>query len=140
VHENGFDEELRAMQNIAMALHDLDQPTRGRVLRWVLERFQSDLPLITAPPSLLSPAHEPIATDRLSLADETLSLDSLSIESLDDLFPPGQQPAAKTVAQSITGNLHDLFTDFQDLARRWKGTDGDPADKHGTDAASSVLS
>ena len=43
---HSLDAELAAMQEIATALHRLDQPTRARVLHWIVERFQADASFI----------------------------------------------------------------------------------------------
>ena len=36
---NALQAELSAMQDIAVALRELDEPTRARVLHWAEERF-----------------------------------------------------------------------------------------------------
>ena len=45
---HSLDAELAAMQEIATALHRLDQPTRARVLHWIVERFQADASFIVS--------------------------------------------------------------------------------------------
>jgi hypothetical protein len=104
---NGLDDELRAMQEIAVALHRLDQPTRSRVLRWITERFQSDLPAATP----AAAAHGSSSTAPIHV-DETLS-----VESLNDLFPPRTLAAVNPAPQhSIAVAVQDESTgDGQDL-------------------------
>jgi hypothetical protein len=100
---NGLDDELRAMQDIAVALHRLDQPTRGRVLRWIVERFQSDLPAATV--ALPAAPTRVLSSTASHDVDETLS-----VESLNDLFPPRTlatvNPAAPLLL--IAAELQDL--------------------------------
>ena len=135
--EKGLDDELRAMQDIALALHRLEAPTRGRVLRWIVERFQSDISLCTASPNpTAAPVNDLTSSARLRLVDE-----SLSVESLTDLFPSVPSAAVTAGApQSLTGLLRDLVADVQDLAREWNGPDGSPTEKPGPDPLLTVAS
>jgi hypothetical protein len=138
--EKGLNDELRAMQDIALALHQLDVPTRGRVLRWIVERFRNDISLITASPELMAaPITDMTSNARLRLVDE-----SLSVESLTDLFPSVPSAAvslgAVSAPQSLNGLLRDLVADVQGLAREWNGPESGPAEKPGPDPLLSVAS
>jgi len=58
--------------------------------------------------------------------------ETLSVETLNDLFEPSAPavaaPKAAQPTQSITGMLQDLVAEFQDLAREWNEPDVRPAD------------
>ena len=127
---HSLDAELAAMQEIATALHRLDQPTRARVLHWIVERFQADASfIVSGATSIASGAVAGGQAVRASLEprDETLS-----VETLNDLFEPlapaVAPPKAAQPTQSITGMLQDLVAEFQDLAREWNEPDVRPAD------------
>ena len=134
--------ELAAMQEIASALHRLDQPTRARVLHWIVERFQADASFIVS--GSTSAAGVAVVPGGRSVpapvdpADETLSIDTLN-----DLFEPGAPVAAPPKAQpaqSITGMLQELVAEFQDLAREWNEPDGRPAEGKTAQPVASVPS
>jgi len=133
--------ELAAMQEIASALHRLDQPTRARVLHWIVERFQADASFIvsgsTSGAGIAVPAGRAVAAPA-EPTDETLSIDTLN-----DLFEPGAPVAAAPTpqpAQSITGMLQELVAEFQDLAREWNEPDGRPAEGKTAQPVASVPS
>jgi len=126
-----LDAELAAMQEIATILHRLDQPTRARVLHWIVERFQADASFIVSGATSI-PAVAVAAGRSLPALTERPD-DTLSVEALNDLFEPGapapavEAPTAQPT-QSITGMLQDLVAEFQDLAREWNEPDSRPAD------------
>ena len=133
---HSLDAELAAMQEIATALHRLDQPTRARVLHWIVERFQADASFIVSGATSIASAG--VAGGRaVELRDETLSVDSLN-----DLFEPSAPavpaPTPARPTQSITGMLQDLVAEFQDLAREWNEPDSRPADVKGVQPVASV--
>ena len=133
--------ELSAMQAIATTLHRLDPPTRARVLRWIVERFQTDAAFIVNSASSISP------TDGVQLRAMPASGrepdDTLSVESLTDLFDPEQPVAPKkpdAAPQSITGMLKDLAAEVQDLAREWDQTETRPDDEDGSEPLAQIAS
>jgi len=71
----GLDAELRAMQDIATILHQLDPPARTRVLHWIAARFQADAAVA---------ANGNTSVQAASGAHD----DSLSVAMLGDLFAP----------------------------------------------------
>jgi hypothetical protein len=123
--------ELSAMQDIAMTLHRLDQPTRARVLHWIVDRFQTDADLVVNS----APSIAPAAGTELRLVRPTAEGvdETLSMATLNDLFEPTITVAPKipvqTAPQSITGMLQDLVAEFQGLAREWNEPESHPADK-----------
>ena len=127
---HSLDTELAAMQEIATALHRLDQPTRARVLHWIVERFQADASFIVS--GATSIASAAVAGGQAVPAPVELRDETLSVETLNDLFEPSAPavaaPKAAQPTQSITGMLQDLVAEFQDLAREWNEPDVRPAD------------
>jgi hypothetical protein len=123
--------ELSAMQDIAMTLHRLDQPTRARVLHWIVDRFQTDPDFVVNS----APSIAPAAGTELRLVRPTAEGvdETLSMATLNDLFEPTITVAPKipvqTAPQSITGMLQDLVAEFQGLAREWNEPESHPADK-----------
>jgi hypothetical protein len=88
--DDSFDIELRAMQEIATILHRLDQPTRARVLRWIVGRFHTDAAFgATTTPAAPSSA----GTARRSVPLVSNGDDTLSVDRLDEFFG-GEEPAA----------------------------------------------
>jgi hypothetical protein len=88
--DESLDVELRAMQEIATILHRLDQPTRARLLRWIVERFQTDAAFVaTTTPAAPSPA----GTARRGVQLVSNGDDTLSVDRLDEFFN-GEEPAA----------------------------------------------
>jgi hypothetical protein len=122
-------DELAAMQEIATALHRLDQPTRARVLHWIVERFQVDASFIVGSPASAAVA---VSAGRAVPAPAESPDETLSVETLSDLFEPAGAPAVAAptaqATQSITGMLQELVAEFQDLAREWNEPDGRPAE------------
>jgi hypothetical protein len=117
------------MQEIATALHRLDQPTRARVLHWIVERFQADASFIVS--GATSIASAAVAGGQAVPASVELRDETLSVETLNDLFEPSAPAVAPPKAQptqSITGMLQDLVAEFQDIAREWNEPDVRPAD------------
>jgi hypothetical protein len=137
---HSLDAELAAMQEIATALHRLDQPTRSRVLHWIVERFQADASFIVSGATSIASgavAGGPAVPASVEPRDETLS-----VETLNDLFEPSAPavaaPKAAQPTQSITGMLQDLVAEFQDLAREWNEPDVRPADAKTVEPVPSV--
>ena len=138
---HSLDAELAAMQEIATALHRLDQPTRARVLHWIVERFQADASFIvsgaTSIASAAIAAGQQAAPASVEPRDETLS-----VETLNDLFEPSPPavaaPKAAQPTQSITGMLQDLVAEFQDLAREWNEPEVRPVDAKTVQPVASV--
>jgi hypothetical protein len=133
--------ELSAMQDIATTLHRLDPPTRARVLRWIVERFQTDAAFIVNSASAISPTDGVQLRAMPPAARETD--DTLSVESLTDLFDPEQPVTAKkpdAAPQSITGMLKDLAAEVQDLAREWDQTETRPDDEQGAKPLAQIAS
>jgi hypothetical protein len=127
--DHGLDVELAAMQEIATALHRLDQPTRARVLHWIVERFQVDASFIVSGPTAV--AAVAASGGRAVPASGESPDDTLSVATLNDLFEPSAPEVAAPQAQptqSITGMLQELVAEFQDLAREWNEPDGRPAE------------
>jgi hypothetical protein len=130
--------ELSAMRDIASALDRLHQPTRARVLRWIVERFQDDAPfLVTSTPAIASTAvSEWDVLQTAHAVDE-----SLSVGTLNDLFAPDAPTVAKEpVTQSVSGMLQELVAEFHDLAREWNGPDAAPVDRQSAEALVPVAS
>jgi hypothetical protein len=125
-----LDAELAAMQEIATVPHRLDQPTRARVLHWIVERFQADASFIV---SGATPITSAVAAGGRAVPASVQPRDeTLSVETLDDLFEPSAPavaaPTTGQPTQSITGMLQDLVAEFQDLAREWNEPEVRPAD------------
>jgi hypothetical protein len=114
VSEEGKDlrSELTAMEDIALALSQLDEPTRVRVLRWADERFRGDspAPAASAPAPLyaVSGLHETPA--EASVADEGLSMDAL--ETFFERCDSGEAAAS---AAKRASTLHEDIEDLQGL-------------------------
>jgi len=133
---HSLDTELAAMQEIATALHRLDQPTRARVLHWIVERFQADASFIVS--GATSIASGAVAGGQAEASVQPRD-ETLSVETLNDLFEPSAPAvAAPKAAQSITGMLQDLVAEFQDLAREWNEPDVRPADAKTVQPVASV--
>ena len=137
---HSLDAELAAMQEIATALHRLDQPTRARVLHWIVERFQADASFIVS--GATSIASAAIAGGQAVPASVEPRDETLSVETLNDLFEPSAPavpaPKAAQPTQSITGMLQDLVAEFQDLAREWNEPEVRPVDAKTVQPVASV--
>jgi hypothetical protein len=115
---NALQAELSAMQDIAFALSTLDEPTRARVLRWVDERFRSDVPIVSPPSgSLYAVCDLPIVTAPGKGADDALN----AFFDLCDADEPKLLKDAPVVVptKSVPGMLNDFVADFQDIVREW---------------------
>jgi hypothetical protein len=132
-----LDAELSAMQQVALALAQLDEPTRLRVLHWTLERFQVDASAVAR---TLQPASPSSSSSLDPQADE-----GLSVSTLDDLFPPDPcrvatlPPAAgEPERKGVSGMLNEFVAEFQDVVREWNAasdTQADEADQRASSAA-----
>jgi hypothetical protein len=114
----GLDLELTTMQNLAVALGQLDPPARARVLHWLQERFE-----LEAPSGVESTMPAPAARTMLRAVPPpvTVADEALSVETLADMFSPRQAtpPPAEAAPKTITGLLTEFVTEFQDIAREW---------------------
>ena len=132
-----LDAELSAMQQVALALAQLDEPTRLRVLHWTLERFQVDASAVAR---TLQPAPSTASSGLDPLADE-----GLSVSTLEDLFPAEPRGAATTTAadreperKGVSGMLSEFVAEFQHVVREWNAasdTQADEADQRASSAA-----
>ena len=83
--------ELSAMQQVALALAQLDEPTRLRVLHWAIERFQLDVSAVArTPPQPAAPASP--------AGDATQADEGLSVSTLEELFTPSPREAGAAAA------------------------------------------
>jgi len=122
---NALQAELSAMQDIAFALSALDEPTRARVLRWVDERFRSDVPGVSPPSgSLYAVCDLPIVTAPGKAADDALN----DFFDLCDAEEPKLLKEAPPVVptKSVPGMLNDFVADFQDIVREWNVACSEP--------------
>jgi hypothetical protein len=114
----GLDLELSIMQNVAVALGQLDPPARARVLHWLQERFE-----LEAAPSVEPATPAPAARTMLRAVPPpvTVADEALSVETLADMFSPRQAtpPPDEAAPKTITGLLTEFVTEFQDIAREW---------------------
>jgi hypothetical protein len=120
----GLDLELATMQNIASALAELEPAARVRTLHWLRQRFDDDMtpaPHATAAPATVSPLR--IVPTPSAPADDTLS-----IETLSDLFDRRQAPEPEAAAKPVSALLTEFVAEFQDLAREWDGACDPPAE------------
>src|ERR1019366_3714669 len=104
--------ELSAMEDIALALSQLDEPTRVRVLRWAEERFRSDspAPVASAPAPLYAVTGPRESPASASASDEGLSMDML--EPFFERCDPGEAAASVAKREST---LHEDIEDLQGL-------------------------
>jgi hypothetical protein len=128
--ENSLDTELRAMQEIATILHGLDQPTRARVLRWIVERFQTDVAFgVTGAPA--TPPSVGTALRGVPLASDPHD-DTLSVDRLDEFFegdePQAPPQSSEREAHRVTGLAPESAVS-QDLADFWNEPERGPAAK-----------
>jgi hypothetical protein len=120
----GLDLELATMQAIATALAQLDPAARARTLQWLRQRF--DVDIIPAPQATAPSAPMTSSPLRIVPAPVIASDESLSVETLDDLFDRrAPEPKADATPQSVTGLLSELVAEFQDLARDWDDACGE---------------
>ena len=111
----GLDLELSTMQNIALALGQLDPSARARVLHWLQERFEAASGVEPATPTAVRTMLRAVPPP-VTVADE-----ALSVETLADMFSPRQAAPRPDEAapMTITGLLTEFVTEFQDIAREW---------------------
>ena len=123
-----LNDELSAMQQVATALAQLDEPTRLRVLHWAIDRFHVDVSAAsralvrqTGPGSLAR-------SDTGAPADE-----GLSVSTLEDLFNPRAPDthaaaASDTPRQAVSGLLTEFVAEFQNVVREWNAASEAPED------------
>jgi hypothetical protein len=127
--DNGLDIELRAMQEIATIIHRLDQATRARVLRWIVERFHTDAAFAAAGAPVMPPS---AGTAPRGVAPKSDAHDdTLSVDRLDEFFN-GKEPkdaprSPERGAQRVTEPAPEFDTGSQDLADLWSEPDHAPA-------------
>jgi hypothetical protein len=100
--ENSLDTELRAMQEIATILHRLDQPTRARVLRWIVERFQSDAAFVATGAPVMPPSA--VTAPRGVQPASNSHDDTLSTDRLDEFFEDAEPEAAIARTRGATSD------------------------------------
>ena len=135
-----LDAELSAMQQVALALAQLDEPTRLRVLHWTLERFQVDASAVARTSQPASPSSPSSASSLDPNADE-----GLSVSTLEDFFPTGpRRIAAVTDAagvperKGVSGMLSEFVAEFQDVVREWNAASDTQADEQDQRASSAA--
>lgn len=141
---NALQAELSAMQDIAVALRELDEPTRARVLHWAAERFVGTeaAAVVTAP----APPYTVATVARLCPKPDPGQLldESLSVSTLSDFFDQepqvSKEPAIEGSGQSVTGMLNDFVVEFQDIAREWNVACSRPADECAAEPVRLVVS
>jgi hypothetical protein len=127
VLQDSLTQELSAMSTLGKVLGELADPAaRERVLRWATERFQ---------------AGEPVSRERAAEAVRPVAGDPmLAVDSLDDMFAPGQPVPHggehavdhhtdadltvyenETVKQPIEVVLRSFAAEFQRFAEEWNG-------------------
>ena len=133
-----LNDELSAMQQVAVALAQLDEPTRLRVLQWAIDRFHVDLSA-TSRAVVRQTGHESLAhSDTGAEADE-----GLSVSTLEDLFNPSAPDPQAAVPgdaprQAVSGMLSDFAAEFQSVVREWNAADEVPADDRDQRASSAA--
>jgi hypothetical protein len=137
---NGLRFELSVMEQIAVALIQLDEPTRARVLHWAEERFHVDAPVAPAPAPLYAVNRWRPSAEEAETTDE-----ALSVSTLGDFFDPRApkeltEPTTEAPGQSVNGMLHDFVVEFQDVAHEWNGVCSGPADAHTHEPVHSIAS
>lgn len=128
------------MQDIAVALGRLDEPTRARVLHWTEERFHGTAPFVTAPAPLYA-----VPGPRPSAGPDESADESLSVATLDDLFVRSgpravKKPVTEVPGQSVNGMLRDFVSEFQDVVREWNVACDGPADGRTVEPAGLIAS
>ena len=140
---NGLDRELSTMQDIAMALVELEPAARARVLRWLQERFLVEATPV--PSAATAPPFSAVAPLRAVPRAVSASDELLSVEMLEDMFVPCRVPTSTAIAaaplpalvlapaaapapQTIAGMLTEFVAEFQDIAREWDDACAAPAD------------
>ena len=126
--DNALQAELSAMQAIGVALGQLDEPTRARVLQWAEQRFRACDPLVSPP----APRHAD-APMSASASPGTPVDEKLSVSALDDFFGPRHTAAVTELApeaqaQPVTGMLREFVVEFQNIARDWNVACDAPTD------------
>jgi hypothetical protein len=105
-----------------------------------VERFQADASFIVS--GATSIASAAIAGGQPAPASVEPRDETLSVETLNDLFEPSPPavaaPKAAQPTQSITGMLQDLVAEFQDLAREWNEPEVRPVDAKTVQPVASV--
>ena len=117
----GLDSELSTMQELAMALGELDPAARARVLHWLLERFTADPTPFTSTFRAAAPAplHATVTALRAVPPPVSAADEQLSVGTLEDLFSPREAKPAPAAAPTITGMLTEFVAEFQNIAREW---------------------
>ena len=117
----GLDSELSTMQELAMALGELDPAARARVLHWLLERFTADPTPSTSTFRAAAPAplHATVTALRAVPPPVSAADEQLSVGTLEDLFSPREAKPAPAAAPTITGMLTEFVAEFQNIAREW---------------------
>ena len=115
------------MQQVAIVLSALDEPTRLRVLQWAIQRFDTEMPAAHRA-SPLQAGRRLAGPDADAPADE-----GLSVSTLEDLFNPREPeahavPADETPRQGVSGMLSEFVAEFQDVVREWNAASETPAD------------
>ena len=131
---NDLQSELTAMHHIAEALSQLDAPTRGRVLRWMHERFQAGVPALS--PAPLAPLAQSSAAPALRIVVPQPIDEALSV-TWDEIVEASTGQSPSPDGQSVTGMLHEFVSEFQGIAREWSAACAAPAD---ADDSEQVLS
>ena len=127
--DSSLDIELGAMQEIATILHRLDQPTRARVLRWILERFHTDAAFVPTG----APVMPPSAATALRGAPPKAETndDTLSVDKLDEFFhgdePEAAPRSAQREAQRVAGLTPEFVAGLQDLSDLWNEPNRGPS-------------
>ena len=127
--DSSLDIELGAMQEIATILHRLDQPTRARALRWILERFHTDAAFVPTGAPVMPPSAGTAlrgAPPKSETNDDTLSVDKL------DEFFHGDEPEAaprspEREAQRVAGLTPEFVAGLQDLSDLWNEPNRGPS-------------
>ena len=119
-HDNSLQSELYAMQQIAVALAQLNEPTRTRVLHWAGQRSRDAVPVVVIAPAPLSA----VGGLRAGSEPDGPADEALAVSTLADFFEPREPKASKpratdAVGQSVTGMLSDFVVEFQSMACEW---------------------
>jgi hypothetical protein len=136
------------MQDIAVALSQLDEVTRARVLHWAAERFPgAEASIMPGAEASITPPALANAVTRLCPKSDAgkLSDETLSVATLSDFFGPREpkvltEPATGTPGQSVPGMLKDFIVEFQDIAREWNVACSHPIDAPAAEPVRSVVS
>ena len=116
------------MQEIAMALGELDPAARARVLHWLHERFTADSTTFRA--AAPAPVHATVTALRAVPPPVSAADEQLSVDTLEDLFSPREAKPAPAAAPTITGMLTEFVAEFQNIAREWDDACAAPPENH----------